>query len=111
MKEFTIAVMVEGQLLKAVSDGTEEGTTLTGSDEHIRLVKKAIRNGRLVDIAGTRRSPAIKSGYDNPLALTAALFSILSRYTSIWSAPQEVIDFIQLHVANDCHGQFSIEDM
>lgn len=110
MKKFTIAVMLEGQLLKAVSNGTEEGTVFTGNEEHIRRVKKAIRLERLVDVAGTRHSPAIKSGYADPLALTAALCSIMPRYTTIWKAPKEVLDFLQWNLIENDHSLLSIEE-
>lgn len=94
MEKFMIEVMLEEQSLKAVSDGTEEGTVFSGTEDHIRRVKKAIRLEWLVDISGTRHSPAVKSGYENPMALTAALCSIMPRYTTILHAPQEVYEFL-----------------
>lgn len=102
MKKFSIVVILEGTTLKAVSDGTEEGTVFTGSEEHIREVRKAILLGRLVDIVGTRRSPAVKSGYEIPLALTAALYSIMPDYTNLWRAPKEVYDFFHRYSHDIC---------
>lgn len=111
MKKFTVTVILEGQVLKAVSDGTEKGTVFTGSDEHIRRVKKSIRLERLVDIVGTRHSPVIKSGYEDAFALTAALCSIIPRYTTIWTAPKEVLDFLKWNLEDNDHGLFTIEDI
>jgi hypothetical protein len=101
MSKFTVSVIAEGEFLKATSDGTEEGTVFTGSAESIRLIKKNIGFGRSAVIMHDREGISVKTGYANPIALTAALFSISPLYTHVWRAPQEVYDFFGWKNTND----------
>lgn len=101
MSKFTVSVIVEGEFLKATSDGTEDGTVFTGNDETIRLVKKNIGFGRSGVITNDRQAISVKAGYEDPIVLTAALFSVSPLYTHIWRAPQEVYDFFGWKNTND----------
>lgn len=95
MKKFRIAVIVYGETLTAVSDGTEDGTKFTGDAGYINMAKASIRRGRKVDITHSRNYDSVTAGYGSPLALAAALCSVDEMRSIIWSAPKEVREFIR----------------
>lgn len=75
-KSWTVVVVADGRILKVTGDGTEVGTTFDGSESDVTRVKASIRHKVSVSLGAERRSPEAVAGYDSPLALTAALFSV-----------------------------------
>lgn len=93
-KSWTVVVVIDGRILKATSDGTEAGTVFTGDESDVSYVKAAIRHKVSVFLGAERRSPEAVAGYESPIALTAALFSVAGPYTILWRAPKEVTKLI-----------------
>jgi len=95
MKKFTIVAVIGDRTLKVTSDGTPEGTVFDGSDKDIKRAKATAHNHRLVRLGDIRDGKVARAGYDSPLALTAALYSISPQSTYLWRAPAEVGDFME----------------
>lgn len=109
MEKFRIEVVVYGETLTAVSDGTEEGTIFTGNKGYINMAKASIRRGRKVDITHSRKYDSVVAGYGTPIALAAALCSVDEMRSIIYSAPEQVRKFIQ-NGDRRC-SNFTIEDI
>ena len=95
MKKWSVVVIIDGYTLKAVGDGTEEGTVFEGRDEDIAMARGVIRHGISVHLGFPRFSPEITASYDSALGLTAALMAAGNSPATLWRAPKEVMDFIE----------------
>lgn len=94
MKKWSVVVIIDGYTLKAVGDGTEEGTVFEGREEDIAMAKAAIFRGWSVSLGFPRFSPAATASYDSALGLTAALMGAGGSDATLWRAPKEVMAFI-----------------
>lgn len=94
MRKWSVVVIIDGYTLKAVGDGTEEGTVFEGRDEDIAMAKAVIRHGISVHLGFPRFSPKATASYDTSLGLTAALMSAGISPAILWRAPKEVMKFI-----------------
>lgn len=93
-KKWSIVVIIDGYTLKAVGDGTEEGTIFEGREDDIAMAKAVIRHRFPIILGHPRFSPTIVASYDSALGLTAALFGAAPSDAVIWRAPKEVTEFI-----------------
>lgn len=108
MKKFKIVVIAYGKAMTAVSDGTKDGTTITADESAMHIIRYSLDKGYSVDLTHSNTRASVVSGYDSPLALTAALFSVDEMRSIVWSAPKSVMKFIKNNM-NTC-SNFSIED-
>jgi hypothetical protein len=95
MKKWSVVVIIDGYTLKAVGDGTEEGTVFEGRDKDIAMAKAAIFRGWSIALGFPRFSPIVKASYDSALGLTAALMGAGSSPAVLWRAPKDVMKFIE----------------
>lgn len=95
MSKWSVVVIIDGYTLKAVGDGTEEGTVFEGRDEDIAMAKAVIRHSISVHLGFPRFSPEITASYDTALGLTAALMAAGNSPAILWRAPREVMEFIK----------------
>lgn len=99
MKKFKVSAIIHGELIKATSDGTKEGTVFETTQENINMMNYYVNQSTTIDIRQDRGYEKIQCGYGSPFALTATLFSLDPPRAILWSAPKEVIDYI-----NSGHG-------
>lgn len=95
MKKWSVVVIIDGYTLKAVGDGTEEGTVFEGREDDIISAKAAIFRGWNIPLGFPRFSPIVKASYDSALGLTAALMGAADSEAILWRAPKEVMQFIE----------------
>lgn len=95
MKKWSVVVIINGYTLKAVGDGTEDGTVFEGRDKDIAGAKAAIRHGSFIPLGFPRFSPIEQASYDSALGLTAALMGAGSSEAILWRAPKDVMKFIE----------------
>ena len=95
MRKWSVVVIIDGYTLKAVGDGTEEGTVFEGRDEDIAMAKAVIRHGISVHLGFPRFSPKATASYETALGLTAALMSAGASPAILWRAPKDVMKFIE----------------
>lgn len=95
MSKWSVVVIIDGYTLKAVGDGTEDGTVFEGRDEDIAMAKAVIRHGISVHLGFPRFSPEITASYGTALGLTAALMGAGNSPAILWRAPKDVMKFIE----------------
>lgn len=94
MKKFKVSVIIRGELIRATSDGTKEGTIFETTQGNINIMNYYIDQFTTIDIRQDRGYEKIQCGYDSPFALTATLFSLDPPRAILWSAPKEVTDYV-----------------
>lgn len=95
MNKWSAVVIIDGYILKAVGDGTEEGTVFSGRDQDIRTAKAAIRHEFSIFLGSPKIAPQVKASYDSALGLTAALMGASYGDVILWRAPKDVLKFIE----------------
>lgn len=95
MKKWTVVVIIDGVILKAVGDGTEQGTTFEGREKDIAMAKAVIRHEFEICLGNSKISPVVLASYESALGLTAALVGVAPSRTKIWRAPADVTKFIE----------------
>lgn len=96
MDNFTVAVTIGSRDLKVTSDGTEEGTVFDGKVGDVKIATASAKRQDPVSFGKFGESPIANSGYDSPIALTAALYSISPEMVRLVEAPKEVYEFLNL---------------
>lgn len=96
MDNFTVAVTIGSRNLKVTSDGTEEGTVFDGKVGDVKMATSSAKRQDPVSFGKFGESPIANSGFDSPIALTAALYSINPEMVRIVEAPKEVYEFLNL---------------
>jgi hypothetical protein len=100
MDQFTVAVIVEEKLLKVTSDGTEKGSVFTGTPDHIERLRSVIHCEHLIEVETVSGPAIVKAGYESPLALLVALYSIAPEETTLWEAPADLLTLLSLPASN-----------
>lgn len=95
METFKLTAVIGDRTLKVTSDGTKEGTLFEGEESDIKRANATAHNKRLVRLGdiGDKRA-IVNAGYDTPLGLAAALYSIKPQSTYLSECPPEVEEFI-----------------
>lgn len=110
MKKFKVSVIIRGELIRATSDGTKEGTQIYANSQNRHLIEYRIYTRRGVKIRLSRKDERVIPGYDSPLALTAVLCSLDAHGAIIWSAPKEVVEYLNSDNEDRCIGSIEIRD-
>lgn len=95
MKKFSIVAVIGTRTLKVTSDGTPEGTVFEGEESDIQCATTTANKKRLVQLGDIGDGPIAQAGYDSPIALAAAMYSVVPQSTYLWRAPDEVNEFIE----------------
>lgn len=94
MEKFVIVAVIGDRMLQVTSNGTVEGTVFQGLQDDIVRIKDVADNHRLVAFGEPGSRPIVYAGYDNPIRLTAAIFSITPEQTYLTKCPREVQEFL-----------------
>lgn len=94
-EKWTIVAILDGDKLKAIGDGTEEGTIFEGREDDIAMAKALIRYESIVSLGNVRFGPRVKASYDSAIGLAAAVVNAGPSEGILHRAPKEVTDFIE----------------
>lgn len=94
MEKFTIVAVIGDRMLQITSDGTGTGTVFQGLSDDVIRAKDAADNHHLIAFGEPGSRPIVYAGYDNPIRLTAALFSIDPANSYLTKCPREVQEFL-----------------
>lgn len=108
METFKLTAVIGDRTLKVTSDGTKDGTVFEGDERDVKRANATAYNKCLVRLGDIGDSKAIvNAGYDTPLGLAAALYSIEPQSIYLSECPVEVEEFITKNIRL-CHSD-SIE--
>lgn len=96
MDYFTISVTIGSREVRTTSNGTEDGTSFEGEIGDVKIAIESAKRKDTIAFGKFGEAPIANAGFESPIALTAALYSINPEMVRVVEAPKEIYEFLVL---------------
>lgn len=94
MDNFTIAVTIGSREVRVTSNGTEDGTSFEGEIGDVKTAIESAKRKDSISFGKFGEAPIANAGFESPIALAAALYSINPEIARLIEAPKEAYEFL-----------------